>query len=126
MRIAICDDEPVCLGQAVSVAEECIKDRKDKKLTLHTFSASDDLFEQAEKTGGFDIYVLDVVMPGMNGIKLGKKLRDAGHNGKIIYLTSSEEGHGFGTHSIVSFCNKIGGHYNFSEEDGYFTVILNF
>ena len=30
MRIAICDDEPVCLGQTVSVAEEYIKDRKDK------------------------------------------------------------------------------------------------
>lgn len=82
----------MCLGQAVSVAEEYIKDRKDKKLTLHTFSASDDLFEEAEKTGGFDIYVLDVVMPGMNGIKLGKKLRDAGHNGKLFTLPPAKRG----------------------------------
>ncbi|MBQ8449228.1 MAG: response regulator transcription factor [Clostridia bacterium] len=91
MRIAICDDEPHCLGQAVAVAEEYLKDRKEKKLSLHTFSTSYDLLEEAEKTGGFDIYVLDIVMPGMNGIQLGKKLRDAGYNGKIIYLTSSEE-----------------------------------
>ena len=91
MRIAICDDEPICLEQVISVAEEYIKDRTEKKLTLHAFSSSDDLFDEAEKTGGFDIYVLDVVMPVMNGIKLGKKLRDSGHNGKIIYLTSSEE-----------------------------------
>lgn len=38
-----------------------------------------------------NIYVLDIVMPGTNGIKLGQKLREAGYNGKIIYLTSSEE-----------------------------------
>ena len=37
-----------------------------------------------------------------------------------------EEGHGFGTRSIVAFCNKIGGHYNFSAEDGCFSIILNF
>ena len=91
MRIAICDDEPIWLEQAVSIAEEYVKDRKEKKLSLHIFGGSEDLLEAAEKSGGFDIYVLDVVMPGMNGIELGKKLRNAGYNGKIIYLTSSEE-----------------------------------
>ena len=91
MKIAICDDEPRCLEQVVSVAEEYIKDRKEKKLTLHTFSHAEDLLEEAEKIGGYDIYVLDVVMPSTNGIQLGKKLREAGYNGKIIYLTSSEE-----------------------------------
>ena len=37
-----------------------------------------------------------------------------------------EEGHGFGTRSIVAFCHKIGGHYNFSADDKYFTINLNF
>lgn len=91
MKIAICDDEPRCLEQVVSIAEEYIKENKEKKLTLHTFNHAEDLLEEAEKTGGFDIYVLDIVMPNTNGIQLGKKLRDAGYNGKIIYLTSSEE-----------------------------------
>lgn len=30
-------------------------------------------------------------MPDINGIKLGEQLRQDGYNGKIIYLTSSEE-----------------------------------
>ena len=36
-------------------------------------------------------------MPGMNGIKLGVTLREHGRDGKIIYLTSSEE------YAIASF-----------------------
>ena len=91
MRMAFCDDEPLCLAQVMEIAEEYVRDHPDKRLSLHPFAHTEDLLDEAERTGGFDIYVLDVVMPGMNGILLGRKLRDAGYNGKIIYLTSSEE-----------------------------------
>ena len=52
-------------------------------------------------------------------------------NGKVEFdddgiPVNREEGHGFGTRSIVAFCNKIGGHYNFNADENYFTVILNF
>lgn len=49
------------------------------------------MLEATEKHGGYDIYILDIVMPNLNGIQLGTKLREAGYDGKIIYLTSSEE-----------------------------------
>ena len=91
MRIAICDDEARCLEQVTAIAGQYVRDRKDKKITVSTFSHADDLLEEAEKIGGFDIYILDIVMPDMNGIQLGMKLRDMGYDGKIIYLTSSEE-----------------------------------
>ena len=39
----------------------------------------------------YDIFVLDIVMPCMSGIKLGQSLRDLGSDGKIIYLTYSRE-----------------------------------
>ncbi|MBQ8449227.1 MAG: GHKL domain-containing protein [Clostridia bacterium] len=53
------------------------------------------------------------------------------YNGKVEFdgegiPVNREEGHGFGTRSIVAFCNKIGGHYNFNANGEYFTVILNF
>lgn len=91
MRIAICDDEAVCLEQIKSAAEQYAASRTDRIFTVDTFANPDDLMEAAEKIGGYDIYILDVVMPGMNGIALGAKLRDEGYDGKIIYLTSSEE-----------------------------------
>lgn len=91
MKIAICDDERRCLDQVLSVANEYVHERKDRDLSVTTFSHPEDLLESAEKIGGYDIYILDIVMPHMNGIQLGVRLRNHGYDGKIIYLTSSEE-----------------------------------
>ena len=41
--------------------------------------------------GAFDIYILDIIMPGCSGIQLGKDLRRADPDGKILHLTSSAE-----------------------------------
>lgn len=91
MRIAVCDDERSCLSRAAAAAEEYQKERPGRSFRFELFSHPEDLLEAAEKIGGYDIYILDVVMPGLNGIALGTRLRSAGYEGKIIYLTSSEE-----------------------------------
>ncbi len=91
MRLAICDDESVCLSLVTTIAEGYIKEHSHHGIVMESFSDPEDLLEAAEKNGGFDIYILDVIMPGMTGIELGKSLREHGYDGKIIYLTSSEE-----------------------------------
>lgn len=91
MRLAICDDESVCLSLVTTIAEEYIKEHSHHGIVMESFSDPEDLLEASEKNGGFDIYILDVIMPGMTGIELGKSLREHGYDGKIIYLTSSEE-----------------------------------
>ena len=91
MKIAIVDDEPLCLEQVGSIAKDYEAERADKKVVFDIFSHPEDLLESAYNLGGYDIYVLDVIMPGTDGIKLGKKLREANYDGKIIYLTSSAE-----------------------------------
>lgn len=37
---------------------------------------------------------------------------------------SREEGHGFGTRSIVTFCKKNGGYYQFKAEGNVFTLFM--
>lgn len=91
MRIAICDDESLCLAQALDAAEQYASSHTERSFVFEPFSHPDDLMEAAERIGGYDIYILDIIMPGMNGIELGAKLREAGYDGKIIYLTSSED-----------------------------------
>ena len=91
MRIAICDDEAVCIEQVRTIAEQYTAGRPERTFVLEGFTHPDDLLEAAEKIGGYDIYILDIIMPDMNGIDLGARLREAGYGGKIIYLTASEE-----------------------------------
>lgn len=91
MKIAICDDAPLCRAQVLELAEQYAKQNEELNITVSAFANAEDLLEKAGKIGGFEIYILDILMPGMNGIKLGVSLRQAGFDGKIIYLTSSEE-----------------------------------
>ncbi len=90
MKVAICDDEKSCRMDVLEKADEYNK-QNSNAISFSAFSSAKALIEATEKSGGFDVYVLDIVMPEMNGIELGKWLRDNGHEGKIIYLTSSEE-----------------------------------
>ena len=91
MRIAICDDDPYCLDSVVAMAAEFIHARPELGLIVDAFTHPEDLLEASAKIGGYEIYILDVIMPGMDGIALGIRLRDEGYTGKIIYLTSSKE-----------------------------------
>lgn len=91
MRIAICDDEELCRTEVLAMTKEYSEQHTGQHIEFAVFSNAEDLLEAAKKIGGFDVYLLDIVMPFMNGIVLGVELRKQGYDGKIIYLTSSEE-----------------------------------
>ena len=91
MRIAICDDDALCRSQILDIAVDYAEERKDTDVSFQTFSEPEQLLNTVVKEGCFDIYILDIVMPGMNGIELGQELRKHNYDSKIIYLTSSKE-----------------------------------
>ena len=91
MKVAICDDDSLCRAQVMDIALDYAEARKDKEVTFTMFSQPEKLLKASRREGPFDIYILDVIMPSMNGIELGQELRKAGCDGKIIYLTSSRE-----------------------------------
>lgn len=91
MRIALCDDDARCRAQLISLMNEYIVTNPDKEIDFSIYESAEDLLNIVEKTGNFDLYILDIIMTGMNGIDLGLKLRRMGHNDKIIYLTNSIE-----------------------------------
>ena len=92
MRIAICDDEALCRERAVAIVQAYAEAHPEHHISYTAFEWTDDLIAAAGKIGGFDIYILDIVMQGdMNGIQLGRRLRELNDTGKILYLTSSEE-----------------------------------
>ncbi len=88
IRIGICDDSPAFLQQTKFLIDHW--DERPQSLVTELFSDGDSLL-QAHGANPFDILLLDVVMPLLNGIDTAKELRETDKNVKIVFLTSSPE-----------------------------------
>lgn len=92
MKIALCDDDNTELQKAKYVIQDFITQRQtDFQITLNTFTNGDDLLRHIDRFEGFDLLILDIMMPGMNGIELAAEIRSKNTDCKIIFLTSSSE-----------------------------------
>ncbi len=85
IRTMVVDDELWSLRQF----EECFRNAADFEL-LETFDSSEKALLFAENHA-VDFALLDVSMPGMNGILLGGKLREINSGMILIYVTGYEE-----------------------------------
>lgn len=92
MKIAICDDDQLELKKIESTVQEfaALKQPVDK-VNVHTFTRGEDLLSYIQKYGVFDLFILDVILPGLNGIELAAEIRKMSHRCKIIFLTYSPE-----------------------------------
>ena len=92
MRLAICDDDPVELQRIKNTVAQFIKSKlHEYAISMDVFAKGDDLLRSIQKQGGYDLIILDILMPGMNGIELAQKIREDGDGCRIIFLTSSPE-----------------------------------
>ena len=90
VKVAICDDDINHIKITTGLLYEYMKQRTDVSLVVSTFSSGEELL-LSEDYINFDIYILDVLMPELNGIKTALNLRDGGAKGEIIYLTNSSD-----------------------------------
>lgn len=90
ISIALCDDIAAQLDLVEEFVEEYIK-KRDYSIKYKKFSSGEAVLKYVLEQGSFDIYILDMVMPGIGGIDLAKELRSQGDQGKIIYLTANAE-----------------------------------
>lgn len=91
MRIALCDDEISFHETAAALLKQYRQTRPSDTFTLTLFSSGQELLDYTLEHGAFDIYLLDVLMPGQNGIETGAALRGRNDRGIIIYLTFSPD-----------------------------------
>ena len=91
LRIAICDDEKRQLNQAAELLNTYLRSRPGLNGQVEVFQSGGALLAHAENAGGFDLYVLDILMPELSGIDVGRRLRALGEGGEIVYLTSSND-----------------------------------
>ena len=89
MRIAICDDDKRELLQIVTLVESFRHERK-AELTYTSFQNATDLLVSME-SGDYDLLLLDVLMPGVNGMQAAREIREHNSRTEIVFLTSSPE-----------------------------------
>lgn len=88
MRMAVCDDMQYFLQEIRSVLDDWT--RYPSGLQVEMFDNGDSLIT-AHNANPFDIILLDVIMPLLNGIETAREIRQLDKNVKIVFLTSSPE-----------------------------------
>jgi len=86
LRIAICDDIPEQLAEIAILVNEYIASNTAEAV-LHQYTNSDALLS-ASKMIRYHIYILDIVMPMMSGIEIGKEIRRLDRDAQIIYAST--------------------------------------
>lgn len=90
--IAICDDKKEELALTVKAVELYNQMRpEENRLTIQLYNSSKELWFKIEGSHDTDIFLLDIDMPGMNGITLAEKIHQDQPKAAIIFLTSHLE-----------------------------------
>ena len=84
MKIALVDDEKK-VRMAIKPA------LKHEGFDIVEFANGQEAFDNIEKESLSDLYVLDIMMPVMDGITLLRKLREKGITTPVMFLTSKDE-----------------------------------
>lgn len=97
MRIALCDDDEAELLKVKRLVDGFMaKNQSHEQISCRVFNDGDELLSNIRKDSGYDLLILDILMPGMNGLELAAEIRCGNADCKIIFLTSSPE---FALHS---------------------------
>lgn len=89
VSIALCDDNAI--QRELMYDYICEYKKNHAEIEVTSFETGYELLSQVKNEGGFDIYILDIVMPDINGLELATTLRLLGDTGKIIFTTASTE-----------------------------------
>ncbi|MCH3961354.1 MAG: LytTR family DNA-binding domain-containing protein [Solobacterium sp.] len=89
LKIAICDDSPEELKKILDQTEAYAQ-KHTLDVHITSYSHPDALLLASDQMA-FDLYLLDIIMPMMSGIEVGRHLREQDQAAQIIYVTSSSD-----------------------------------
>lgn len=100
-HISVCDDNGGELEKICSIINEYTAEN-NIIAEIKAFSSGNELLEYEDGGVCSDIYILDIIMPDMNGIILGKAIREKNAEAFIIFLTSSKD-YALESYSVKAF-----------------------
>lgn len=91
-KIAICDDEQDICSQIYGVLVDCAG-TIEEKLKIESFESGKDLHNVLSQGSRFDLIFLDIEMAGMNGVKLGKAVREEFRDEatQLVYISANQK-----------------------------------
>ncbi len=91
IEIALCDDCAEDIGAVRALVERFSLEHMDLPMRLSLFTSAAELLENIESGSGFDLYILDVLMPEVSGMQLAETIRSRGEHSEIVFLTNSRD-----------------------------------
>lgn len=89
MRIAVCDDDDQEISRLMELMAEYQLSR-GKNMDCHSFHNTTDFLCDV-RGGEYDLILMDVLMPGINGIQAAQELRDRDGNVRLVFISASPE-----------------------------------
>lgn len=87
IKIAAVEDEKIILNSIISLTKQFFY-KKEIHCKIDGYHNSELLLYEISENHNYDIYLLDIEMPGLNGIDLAKILRNQSSNIYIVFITS--------------------------------------
>lgn len=85
-QIAICDDQPIICNLLKTIVRKWAK-KNNKSIKIQTFSSAESFLFTYEEDKTFHILLLDIEMPGMNGVDLAERIRKDNKSIQIVFIT---------------------------------------
>lgn len=85
-RAAICDDDPQAIEYVSGLAAQWAESR-GVGMECRAFSSAEAFLFQYEEDKNFDLLLLDVEMPGTDGVTLAKTVRQENEAVQIVFIT---------------------------------------
>ena len=91
IQIALCDDSHADLRQIAEFTRSYIRSHPEHAYTMQAYASPYELLSQVDGGRRFQIYLLDILMPALSGIEVGRKVRERDDACAIIFCTISPE-----------------------------------
>lgn len=91
LNIAICDDSQTDLALICQYLKNYQNSHTQYEFHVDTYQNAETLLEALSQGREYEIFFLDILMPGRDGISLAQHMRSCNFPGLIIFLTSSPE-----------------------------------
>lgn len=91
-RIAVCDDEPSICSQVQGFFFDC-KEQMNENVNIRSFFTGEELWYALSEGSSFDLIFLDIELKLLNGINVGKKIRNELRNEfvQIVYISARQD-----------------------------------